>query len=57
MADATKVQMGVCNVTIDGTDLGHTKGGVEVAYEPILKDVVVDLYGETPVEKKIIGEK
>lgn len=57
MADATKVQMGVCSVTLDGNDIGHTKGGVEIAYEPVLKDVTVDLYGETPVEKKLIGEK
>jgi hypothetical protein len=57
MADALKVQMGVCSVTLGGVDLGHTMGGVEVSYQPQYKDVVVDLYGNTPVDSKLIGEK
>lgn len=57
MADITNVKVGVCTVTLGGTDLGHTKGGVEVSYEPVYKDVSVDLYGETIVEKYLIGEK
>ena len=57
MADATKVQMGVCSVSLGGTDVGHTKGGVEVTYAPQYKDVTVDLYGNTPVEKQLTGEK
>jgi hypothetical protein len=57
MADITNVQVGVCTVTFNSTDLGHTKGGVEVSYEPVYKDVSVDKYGETVVEKKLIGEK
>ena len=56
MPDATNVQMGVCTVSIDGVDIGHTKGGVEVVYEPEYADVTVDLYGNTPVDKKLIGE-
>lgn len=57
MADITKVRVGVCDVSYNGLDLGHTKGGVEVSYEPVYKDVSVDLYGETVVEKYLIGEK
>jgi hypothetical protein len=49
--------MGVCSVTWGGTDLGHTKGGVEVSYEPEYADVTVDAYGNTPVDKKLTGEK
>jgi len=57
MASITNVKVGVCDVTFNGTDLGHTIGGVEVTYEPVYKDVMVDAYGETVVEKYLIGEK
>lgn len=57
MASITNVKVGVCSVTYNGVDLGHTKGGVEVSYEPVHHDVSVDLYGETVVEKYLIGEK
>lgn len=56
-ADVTNVKVGACSVTFNGVDLGHTKGGVEVSYEPIYHDVSVDKYGETVVEKYLIGEK
>lgn len=57
MADVTNVQVGVCSVNFNSADLGHTKGGVEVTYEPTYHEVAVDLYGETPVEKYLTGEK
>ncbi len=57
MADIAKVKVGTCSVVYNGSDLGHTIGGVEVSYEPVYKDVAVDLYGETTVEKFLIGEK
>jgi hypothetical protein len=57
MADVTNVKVGACSVTFNGVDLGHTKGGVEVSYEPTYHDVSVDKYGETVVEKYLIGEK
>lgn len=57
MPDITKVKVGVCSVSFNGLDLGHTKGGVEVSYEPSHHDVTVDKYGETPVEKFLLGEK
>lgn len=54
--DATKVALGVCTVTFDALNLGHTKGGVEVTYEPVWHDVTVDLYGESKVDKRLMGE-
>ena len=57
MGDVTNVQVGVCSVTYNGVDLGHTKGGVEVTYEPEYHDITVDKYGNTVVEKVLIGEK
>lgn len=56
MADATKVALGVCSVSFDSVELGHTKGGVEVTYEPIWHDVTVDAYGESKVDKRLMGE-
>lgn len=57
MADITNVQLGVCSVTYNGIDLGHTKGGVEVSYEPVYADMTVDKYGETLLNQVLIGEK
>lgn len=57
MADVTNVQVGPCSVEFNGVDLGHTKGGVEVSYEPVYHDVMVDKFGETVVEKYLMGEK
>lgn len=57
MADVTNVKVGACSVTFNNVDLGHTKGGVELSYEPVYHDVSVDKYGETIVEKYLMGEK
>lgn len=57
MGNASNVQLGICDVTINGVNVGHTKDGVEYTYEPVLKDVTVDYYGETPVDSRLIGEK
>lgn len=57
MADITKVQLGVCTVSYNGLDLGHTMGGVEVVYKPTHKDITVDLYGDTKVEQVLTGEQ
>lgn len=56
MADATKVQMGVCSVSINSVDVGHTAGGVEVTYAPEFTPVEVDKYGKTAVDDKLTGE-
>ena len=57
MADATKVYIGACSVTVDATDIGHTLGGVEVIYSPEYHDITVDKYGKTAVDKVLIGEQ
>ncbi len=56
MADVSKVALGVCIANFDAVDLGHTKGGCELTYEPVWHDVTVDLYGESKVEKRLVGE-
>lgn len=57
MADISNVKVGACSVTFNGVDLGHTKGGVEVSYEPTWHEVQVDKYGETVVQKYLMGER
>jgi hypothetical protein len=57
MSDISNVKMGVCSVKYGSTDLGHTKGGVTVTYEPDIHDITVDKYGSTPAEKVLIGQK
>lgn len=56
-ADIDNVKLGVCSVTFNDVDLGHTKGGVTVSYAPELHEVTVDKYGNTPVDQVLIGEK
>jgi len=56
MASITNVQVGVCEITIDGVNIGHTKGGVEFTYEPEFFEATVDKYGNTPVESFLVGE-
>lgn len=57
MADATKIKLGVCEVTYKGVALGHTIGGVVVTYSPEYKEVMVDKYGSSVVEKFLVGER
>jgi hypothetical protein len=57
MADATKIQLGVCSVTYKGVDLGHTIGGVTVTYAPEFYESKVDKYGSSVVEKFLVGER
>lgn len=57
MASIDNVKLGVCNVTFNDVALGHTKGGVTVSYEPTYHDVSVDAYGETVVDKRLLGER
>ncbi|WP_163530891.1 hypothetical protein [Halobacillus ihumii] len=56
MGDISNVQIGVQNLTYGTEDLGHTNGGCEFAYEPEYTDVIVDLYGNTAVDKSLTGE-
>lgn len=57
MADATKIQLGVCDVTYKGVNLGHTIGGVTVTYSPDYHETSVDAYGSSVVEKFLVGER
>lgn len=57
MSDIANVKLGVCSVEFNSVDLGHTKGGVTVTYEPTYHDLMVDAYGETVIDKKLLGEK
>lgn len=57
MADATKIQLGACQVTFKSVDLGHTIGGVTVTYTPDFHETQVDKYGSSNVEKFLVGEK
>lgn len=53
--DATDIRLGVCDVTFKGSDLGSTKGGVEVSIETSTYEVKVDQAGETPLKEIITG--
>lgn len=57
MADITEVKLGVCEVSFNNVDLGHTKGGVVVSYAPEYVDIQVDKYGNTTADKRLLGEK
>lgn len=54
--DLLKVKLGTCKVTVDGTDLGHTIGGVEVSYVPEFQETKVDDYAGI-AERWLTGEK
>lgn len=54
--DLTQVEIaGPCRITYKGIDLGHTLDGVEVTADRQTADVLVDRYGDTPVDKVITG--
>lgn len=57
MASALNVEMGPVDVSIDGVDIGHCKGGAEVNYEPEYQESSVDAYGSTPIEARLKGER
>lgn len=53
--DAQNINIGPCKVLLNNTNLGFTKGGVEVTVESETHEVVVDQHGSTPVDELIIG--
>ena len=55
MADVANVKLGPCSITWDGTDLGFTKGGVEIEVSTSKKKVTVDQFGDTEVNEYITG--
>lgn len=54
--DGTKIKMRACDVTFNAVDLGHTQGGVEIEYKPKYKEITADKFGETPIDKVLVGE-
>jgi hypothetical protein len=54
-SDTRNVKLGVCSVTFGGVDLGYTKGGVEVTIATTTHEVMVDQFGNTPIDDVIIG--
>lgn len=52
---AENVKLGVCIATFGGSDLGFTKGGVEVAVESETHEVTVDQNGSAPINAYIMG--
>ena len=43
------VNLGVVDVTFDGTDVGHTSGGVTFSSSDELSEATVDEFGATPI--------
>jgi len=43
--------MGVCSLTFNGTDCGHTLGGIKVTITRKLTDLKADKYGDSPIDK------
>ena len=56
MGTITNVKIGVCDVKYKGVDLGHTKGGIKLAYKPEYEDIVVNQYGKSAVDKVLTKE-
>jgi hypothetical protein len=44
-------------VTFGGVDLGHTVDGTEISWERELTEVKTDIYGNTPVDYVLTGQK
>lgn len=49
------LEMGPCDVTFKGTDLGLTKGGVEVTFGTEVTPVVADQFGDSAINQVIKG--
>ena len=56
MSDTANIKIGACTVNYKSVDLGHTWGGVTFSYEPEYVDITADQYGNTPVDKALLGE-
>lgn len=48
---------GGSKVTFGGVDLGHTVDGAEITIERDLTEVKTDIYGSTPVDYVVTGQK
>ena len=58
MAQISKLKVAAGSlVTFGGVDLGHTVDGAEIDIERELTEVKTDLYGNTPVDYVLTGQK
>lgn len=58
MAQLNKLKVAAGSlVTFGGVDLGHTVDGAEIEIERELTEVKTDLYGNTPVDYVVAGQK
>lgn len=57
MANIQNLRMGVCSISFNGQDVGHTLGGVKVTITRKLIDMKVDKYGDSPVDKAVTDEQ
>lgn len=56
MSQISNVRIGACSVTHGGVSLGHTKDGAEFSFKRDFTDLMVDQYGETPVDMALKGQ-
>ena len=50
------VEMGTCRTVWGSNPAFQTKGGVEVSYAPEYHEVMLDMYGKSPIDEILIGE-
>ena len=58
MANISKLKVAAGSlITFGGVDLGHTVGGAEISIEREFTEVNTDIYGNTPVDYVLTGQK
>lgn len=58
MADISKLTVAAgSTVTFGGVDLGHTVDGAEIEIEREFTDVTADMYGTTPIDMVLTGQR
>lgn len=57
MSDIKNVKLGVCQVLLNGQDLGYTKGGVDVTVKTDTHKVQIDQFGNTPINEYVMGRE
>lgn len=55
-SDANQIKLGACQVTFGMTDLGLTKGGVEVTLQTQTYKINVDQFGGTELNEYVMGQ-
>lgn len=54
--DISKAEIaGPCSIVFNGVNIGHTLDGIEFTAERHFADVLVDKYGDTPIDKVLTG--